>query len=236
MSNWFTSKKPSFSYNKVSYAFAVNLYDYVSTSYKDPYDTVKGFVLKKPLWFNFSNEPKKLCQVQKGVVVHIFTLKETYKIIVRWAILCAERVLPIYLKTSDDPRPASAIKAAKICFQNSNKSGYATRSVVYAKQAYLAAPVNSAASFAAYAVYAATDSASHINNIDAAIYAAIATSVAATEAVKDMTSDVLAERSVLAEIQWQRKTLQDIVDRLISGPIMQKLPLPHDLQKLINGY
>jgi len=163
----------------------------VIKSYKDPYDA-------------YANRAQQLSLIMNGVIVEHL---DTKLISVKWAILCAKRVLPIFEKWNlDNKRPRRAIEAAELwvlqytdttaAYTAANNAANAANAAYYAASAFDAAAFNAAAFNAAsdaanaadYAAYAAATAATaaayaaHAASYDAAFHAANAASAVAFNA------------------------------------------------------
>jgi hypothetical protein len=120
---------------------------------------------------------------------------------VKWACLCADRVLPSYeVQHKNDHRPREAIRAAQVWVGNpteENRQAAANAAnAAYAAYAAANAAAN-AANAAAYAAYAAANAAA-----DAVAYAANAADAAAYAAAYAAAN--------AAERQWQAFRLLDV--------------------------
>ena len=152
----------------------------VIKSYKDPYDA-----------YDNRAQNKQLSLIINGVIVEHL---DTKLISVRWAIACAERVLPIFERwNSDDKRSRRAIEVAKLWVLEHTKA--TVFAVSDAAAAYEAAYDADAAYDATYSVAYAT----YDVNAHSAAHAAAAHAASTMGASRD------------AEIQWQRSQLKKII-------------------------
>src|SRR5581483_1768461 len=126
---------------------------------------------------------------------------EDHRALAKWAANCAERVLPLFEKDSDDQRPRFAVETARAWAKGTCRVGEAQRAAVAAHAAAREAQDESATAAARAAGHAAATAHTADHSLGASLYA-----LKAVEA---------AQGSVDEERKWQRENLPREVRELV---------------------